>query len=111
MDNLSAALAVALRTGGTGLAPRRGCDVNPRVEMQVVQGINAGVDSDGLVSRMLLSVPEVCRALGVGRDTVYALIASGELRSVKIASLRKVRRVDLDAYVASLAHVGVGTGA
>ena len=53
--------------------------------------------------RMLLSVPEVAAELGCGRDTVYALLSSGLLPSVRVgARLRRIRRQDLQAYVASL---------
>lgn len=53
--------------------------------------------------RMLLSVAEVAAELGCGRDTVYALLSSGALPSVKLAGrLRRIRRTDLTAYVDSL---------
>ena len=52
--------------------------------------------------RLLLKVPEVSRALGVSRTTVYELIADGQLRSVKIGASRRVRREDLSAYVSGL---------
>ena len=52
--------------------------------------------------RLLLRPEEVAQALGVGRSTVFQLMRSGELRSVKIG---KSRRVPVDAvieYVAGL---------
>jgi excisionase family DNA binding protein len=52
--------------------------------------------------RLLLRPEEVAQALGVGRSTVFQLMRSGELRSVKIG---KSRRVPVDAvteYVAAL---------
>ena len=53
--------------------------------------------------RMLLSVSEVAAELGCGRDLVYALLASGRLPSVQIGErLRRIRRDDLEAYVAEL---------
>lgn len=53
--------------------------------------------------RMMLSVPEVAAELGCGRDTVYALIASGKLPSVLIGErLRRVRRQDLERFIAEL---------
>jgi excisionase family DNA binding protein len=52
---------------------------------------------------MLMTVPEVARELGCGRDTVYALLASGDLPSVRLAGrLRRSRRGDLEAFVASM---------
>jgi excisionase family DNA binding protein len=54
-------------------------------------------------TRTLLSVPDVARELGCGRDTVYVLIGSGQLSSVRIAGrLRRIRRSDLDAYIDGL---------
>lgn len=53
--------------------------------------------------RMMLSVPEVAAELGCCRDTVYALITSGQLPSVLIGErLRRVRRQDLEQYIADL---------
>ena len=54
--------------------------------------------------RMMLSIGEVAAELGCGRDTVYALIASGHLASVLVGErLRRIRREDLRAYVETLA--------
>jgi excisionase family DNA binding protein len=52
--------------------------------------------------RVLFRPEEVAQALSIGRSTVFALMRSGELRSVKIG---KCRRVPVDAvaeYVAGL---------
>ena len=53
--------------------------------------------------RLLLSVAEVAAELGCGRDTVYALLTSGALPSVRLGGrLRRIRRADLTTYVESL---------
>ena len=53
--------------------------------------------------RMMMSIVEVGEELGCGRDTVYALLASGKLKSVRIGErLRRIRRTDLVAYIESL---------
>lgn len=53
--------------------------------------------------RMLLSVAEVAAELGCGRDTVYSLLTSGALPSVRLGGrLRRIRRTDLASYVDSL---------
>lgn len=55
--------------------------------------------------RMMLSVDEVATELGCGRDTVYALLAAGQLPSVRISDrLRRVRRADLVRFVDGLAE-------
>ncbi|NLI00527.1 MAG: helix-turn-helix domain-containing protein [Chthonomonadales bacterium] len=53
--------------------------------------------------RLLLSVAEVATELGCGRDTVYTLLTTGALPSVKLGGrLRRIRRTDLITYVGSL---------
>ena len=47
---------------------------------------------------MLLTVSEVAKQLKVNRNFVYKLIKDGELKAVKIGSI-KVRKTDLDEYV------------
>jgi len=55
--------------------------------------------------RLLLSVAEVAAELGCGRDTVYALLTSGALPSVRLGGrLRRIRRADLTRYVDALAE-------
>ena len=54
-------------------------------------------------SRLLLSVGEVAAQLGCGRDTVYDLLATGLLPSVRLGGrLRRIRRDDLEAFVAGM---------
>ena len=50
----------------------------------------------------LLSIPEVCQELGMGKSWVYQRIRSGEIPSVKLGGkIIKVRRQDLEAYLQS----------
>jgi excisionase family DNA binding protein len=51
---------------------------------------------------VLLRVTEAARRLSLGRTKVYELIASGELRSVKVGHLRRVPVNALADYVAAL---------
>lgn len=52
--------------------------------------------------RMLLSVNEVATELGCGRDTVYRLLTTGQLRSITVGGrLRRIRSEDLRAYIDS----------
>ncbi|QMU74606.1 helix-turn-helix domain-containing protein [Streptacidiphilus sp. PB12-B1b] len=48
-----------------------------------------------------LTVEEAARRLGVGRTTMYALVASGEIPSVTIGRLRRVPAEALKAYMAA----------
>lgn len=59
-------------------------------------------DADGMPDRLLLTVDEAARRLGIGRTLVYQLISSGELGSVKVARLRRVPAECLPEYVATL---------
>ncbi|MFE2046513.1 helix-turn-helix domain-containing protein [Streptomyces sp. NPDC059477] len=58
-----------------------------------------------------LTVEEAARRLGVGRTTMYALIASGEISSVLIGRLRRVPAEALVTYLADRAPAAVQTAA
>jgi excisionase family DNA binding protein len=47
----------------------------------------------------LLKVPEVAERMAVSRTTVYELMMSGSLRSVKIGKSRRVPETALDAWI------------
>jgi len=50
----------------------------------------------------LLTVPDVVARLSVSRAKVYELMASGELRSVRVGGSRRIHSVDLDRFIAEL---------
>jgi excisionase family DNA binding protein len=52
--------------------------------------------------RLLLRPTEAAQRLGIGRSKVYELMASGELRSVKIGAARRVSATALADFVAAL---------
>jgi excisionase family DNA binding protein len=63
----------------------------------VTQGVVMTADSQ------LLFTPEQAAAkLAAGRTTIYALMASGELQSVKIGRSRRIPSVALKEYVGKL---------
>ena len=47
----------------------------------------------------LLSIPEVCQELGMGKSWVYKKIKSGEIPSVKLGRPIKVARRDLEGHL------------
>ena len=49
----------------------------------------------------LLSIPEVCKALGMGKSWTYRRIKSGEIPSVKLGRSIKIKREDLEGYLES----------
>ncbi|MFD5084250.1 helix-turn-helix domain-containing protein [Kitasatospora sp. NPDC058406] len=56
-----------------------------------------------------LTVEEAARRLGVGRTTMYALVASGEVPSVTIGRLRRVPAEALSEYVAARTQSAAST--
>lgn len=46
--------------------------------------------------RFAYRVDEACRALGIGRTSLYALVNAGELRLIKIAGRTLVPRSELE---------------
>jgi excisionase family DNA binding protein len=52
--------------------------------------------------QLLVTPEEAARRLSVGRTTVYALMASGELQSVNIGRCRRVPLSALRSFVARL---------
>jgi excisionase family DNA binding protein len=56
------------------------------------------------VERVLLRPEEAAKALGVSRTTVFELMRSGALRSVKIGAARRVSATALAEFVAALEH-------
>jgi excisionase family DNA binding protein len=48
------------------------------------------------------TVEQVAEILHVGRDKVYSLLRTGQLRSIKIGKLRRITSQHLTEFVASL---------
>ena len=55
-----------------------------------------------MTAPLLLTVPEAARSLGLGRSTLFAMIAAGTIPAVKVGGARRVRASDLAAFVADL---------
>ena len=49
--------------------------------------------------RLLLSVPEAARRLGISRSLFYELIAAGEIQTLHIGRLCKVSTAALDNFI------------
>jgi excisionase family DNA binding protein len=52
--------------------------------------------------RLLYTPVEAAGALGISRSTLYVMLASGDIPSVRIGTSRRIRRSALDAYIDSL---------
>ncbi|MFE1839129.1 helix-turn-helix domain-containing protein [Streptomyces sviceus] len=55
------------------------------------------------VDRLLYKPEEAAEALALGRSTVYELMAEGALKYIKLGRTRRIRRAELEAFVAALA--------
>ncbi|NIL59484.1 MULTISPECIES: helix-turn-helix domain-containing protein [Salinispora] len=51
---------------------------------------------------LVLTIEQAAERLGVGRTTMYALIKTGQIRTVTIGRLRRVPTFCLDEYVQNL---------
>ncbi len=49
----------------------------------------------------LLSIPDVCQQLGMGKSWVYRRLKSGQIPSIKLGHNIKVKRQDLEQYLES----------
>jgi excisionase family DNA binding protein len=49
----------------------------------------------------LLSIPQLCQELGMGKSWIYRRLRSGEIPSVRLGRTIKVRQDDLEQYLES----------
>jgi excisionase family DNA binding protein len=54
--------------------------------------------------KLLYTPLEAATALGISRSTLYVLLASGEIPSVRIGASRRIHSAALDAYIDSLSR-------
>ncbi len=57
---------------------------------------------DAVDSKIMYRPDEVAQMMGLGRRTIFTLLRSGELPSVKIGSARLISRKALDEFVQHL---------
>lgn len=58
---------------------------------------NIGAEAAG--EKWLLGVHETAQLLGISRETVFRLLASGELRRTRVRGRTLIPRADVAAYV------------
>ncbi|GMV88993.1 MAG: hypothetical protein AMXMBFR81_19240 [Chthonomonas sp.] len=63
---------------------------------------NQSANAERFVAPRLFTVDCVARQLGVGRTTVYKLIAAKRIRTVKVASATRVAATEIDRFIAEL---------
>lgn len=49
----------------------------------------------------ILSIEDVCNILGIGKNTAYNLLATGELTGFKIGRIWKITKQNLQDYVSA----------
>jgi excisionase family DNA binding protein len=49
--------------------------------------------------RLLLTVPEAARQLGIGRSLLYELLAGGQVESIHVGRLRRIPTDALTTYI------------
>lgn len=54
-----------------------------------------------MIEKLGYSIEEAGQAMGIGRTTVYELLGSGELNSIKVGRRRIILADDIRAYLAS----------
>lgn len=50
-------------------------------------------------SSLMVTTREAAEALSISHTTLYALISSGKLRSVKVGRSRRIKRVEIEAFI------------
>jgi excisionase family DNA binding protein len=79
-------------------------------DAQNAESLTDGDDRISLHCELLLTPEDVADVLRIGRTRVYDLINTGVLRSLKIGRLRRVRRIDLEEFIAVLVDEHNGRG-
>ena len=60
------------------------------------------------VGRRLLDIAEVATALHCGRSYAYQLVAQGDIPSIKLGRLTRVRVEDIEIYINRLSFIAGG---
>lgn len=53
------------------------------------------------MNKDLLTVEDVCKELGIGKNTAYSLIKDKKIKSAKVGKRHLVHRAELQKYIAS----------
>lgn len=57
------------------------------------------------MTRLLHKIPDAAETLGIGRSTLYELIANKEIATIKIGRRTLIAQDELERYVRSLMEV------
>jgi excisionase family DNA binding protein len=48
---------------------------------------------------LLLTIPEAAKSLGISRSSIYRLIASGDIETITIRSVQRIRPIALEHFI------------
>jgi excisionase family DNA binding protein len=51
--------------------------------------------------KLAFTIAEACASIGIGKTSIYELIAEGKLKSIRAAGRRLILRSDLETFLAS----------
>ncbi len=57
---------------------------------------------------LTITVQDACRSTGLGRTTIYALIAAGKLEACKAGARTLIRTASLERYIGGLRSTTIG---
>lgn len=100
---LEQAIDVRIDVRLDALADRLGTQIARRLA-----DILGSVNGPAIVDQLLLTVPEAARLLSLSRSTVYELMKSGDLTSVKVGGARRIPLDSIQAFRSLLQRAGHG---
>ncbi len=53
------------------------------------------------MNKDLLTIEDVCKELGIGKNTAYALIKNKKIKSAKVGKRHLIHRAELQKYIAN----------
>jgi excisionase family DNA binding protein len=70
-------------------------------EQSISEGATLRLQEERQRRLQLLSIPQLCQELGMGKSWIYRRLRSGEIPSVRLGRTIKVRRDELEQYLES----------
>jgi len=97
----AAQAAIAVTTGGgDDMAARRTASTKPQVTLSKKEYRARSIERQSSIvdTTLFVSIREACHILGIGRTTLYALMARGDVVSARRGGRRLVSSASLRAY-------------
>jgi excisionase family DNA binding protein len=68
-------------------------------EQSLSEEVTLRPQGEGQRGVQLLSIPQLCQELGMGKSWIYRRLRSGEIPSVRLGRTIKVKREELEEYL------------